>query len=154
MKFEQRLQRLWALVHLRPRVAARRQPFGDGLDGQLVGVQDVDLVPRERRRHLRAAARTYRPRAEDGLVRRVLVVVDEDALAALLLPPRGGDQLGAPALELAGGSDRRRSHLVGVPVRFESDVDMDAAIPGGLRVADDPELVEQAADLRSRSADL
>ena len=98
----------------------------------------VDLLPRQRRRHLRAGTGAHRPGAEDGLVRRVLVEVDEDAPAALLLPPCGGDQLGAAALELACGRDRRGAHLVGVPARLEPHVDVEAAVPRRLRVAGMP----------------
>ena len=114
----------------------------------------LDLVPGQRRRHLGAGAGAHRPGAEDGLVRRVLVVVDEDAGAALLLPPGRGDQLGAAALELAGGRDRRAPHVVGVPARLEPDVDVQPAVPGRLRVADDPELVEEPAHLGRRRAHL
>ena len=150
VELEQRLQRLRLLVHPFPRVALRRQPLGHARDRQLVGVKRVDLVPGQRRRHLGAGTGAHRPRAEDGLVRRVLVVVDEDAAAALLLPPGRGDQLGAAPLELARGGDRRRPHLVRVPARLEPDVDVQAAVPGRLRVADHPELVEQAAELAGR----
>ena len=55
------------------------------------------------------------PGREHGLVRRVLVVVDEHARAALLLPPGPGAELGPAALELAGEGDRGGAHLVGVP---------------------------------------
>ena len=48
----------------------------------------------------------HRPRAEHRLVRRVLVEVDEDPLAALLLPPRVGDDVGSAARELARDRDR------------------------------------------------
>src|SRR4029453_12254379 len=131
------------LVDPLPRVTQRRHPPWNARDRQLVRGERVDLVPRERSRNLGAGTRAYRPRAEDGLVRRVLVVVDEDAPAALLLPPRRGDQLGVAALELTRGGNRRGPHLVGVPARLEPDVDVEAGVPGRLRVADDPQLVEQ-----------
>ena len=95
------------------------EPPGHTRDRQLVRVQRLDLVPGQRRRHLRARPSAHRPRAEHRLVRRVLVVVDEDALPALLLPPRGGDQLGPAPFELARGRDRRGTHLVRVPARLE-----------------------------------
>ncbi len=109
---------------------------------------------RERCRNLGTGAGAHRPGAEDGLVRRVLVVVDEDALAALLLPPGGGEDVGAAALELARGGDRGRAHLVGVPARLEADVDVEAAVAGRLRIADDAELVEQGSGLGGRGADV
>src|SRR4029079_17171929 len=72
------------------------------------------------------------------------------ATAALLFPPRRRDQLGAPALELARDGDRGRPHLVRVPPRLQPDVDMEAPVPSGLRMADDPELVEQTGKLGRR----
>jgi hypothetical protein len=81
MEFEQRLQRLLLLVHRSPWVTVRRKPLGHAHDRQLVGVKRVDLVPSQGRRYLGAGTGTYRPGAEDGFVRRVLVVVDEDAAA-------------------------------------------------------------------------
>src|SRR2546423_573754 len=154
MKLEQRLQGLWPLVDPLPRVALRRQSFGHGLDRQLVRVQRVDRVPGQRRGYLAAGASTHRPRAEDGLVRRVLVVVDEDATAPLFLPPRRGDQLGTAPLELARGCDRGCPYLVGVPARLEPDVDMKATIPRRLRITGNPEPVEQAPELTRRSPHL
>src|SRR5919204_1318091 len=150
VQLEQRLERLRLLVHALPRVPVGAQPFGHRRDRQSVRVQRVDLVPGQRRRHLRTGTGADRPRAEDGLVRRVLVVVDEDAAAALLLPPRCGEQLGTAPLELARDCDGCRTHFVGVPARLEPDVNVEAAVPGRLWIADDPELVEQAAELRRR----
>src|SRR5919204_76408 len=107
----------------------------------------VDLVPCEGSRNLGPGTGADRPGAEDRLVRRVLVVVDEDAPAALLLPPRRRDQLWAPALELTGRGDGCRPHFVRVPTRLQADVDVEPAVARGLRVADDPKLVQQAAKL-------
>src|SRR5262245_29504661 len=114
----------------------------------------VDLVPRQGRRYLGAGTGSRRPRAEHRLVWCVLVVVDEDAAAALLLPPRSGDQVGTAPLELAGGGDCRGTNLVGVPPRLEADVDVEAPVPRGLRVTDDPELAEQASELVRRRPDV
>src|SRR3954453_62163 len=65
------------------------------------------LVPLDRRRHGRAGPRTDAVRRRDRAVAGVLVVVDEDALAALFLPPVGRDLAGKTALELAAERDRR-----------------------------------------------
>ena len=100
VQLEQRLERLRLATissHGSPRSATRA---GHGRDRQVVGVDRVELVPAERRRHLRAGPGTHRPRAEDRLVGRVLVVVEEDAAAALLLPPGRGDQVGPAPFEL------------------------------------------------------
>ena len=81
----------------------------------------------EGRRHLRARPGPHRPGAEDRLVRGVLVEVDEDPLAALLLPPRRGDQVGPAPLQLAGHRHRRRSAPGRTSQRgCEADVDVDA----------------------------
>jgi hypothetical protein len=140
------------MVHLCPRIALVGQTFGHGRDRQLVGVNRIDRVPGHRRRHLRTRACTHGPRAEDGLVRSVLVVVDEDASASFLLPPGRGEELRPAALELARDGDRRGPNLVRVPARLQPDVDMEAPVPGRLRVAGDPQLVEQAAKLGGRGA--
>ena len=76
-------------AHGSPSAWTRRGHDGDRL---VVGVDRFELVPAERGRHLRAGPGPHAPRAEDRLVRRVLVEVDEDALAALFLPPRVGDE--------------------------------------------------------------
>ena len=110
----------------RPRVAPAAHEVGHGPDGQLVGLDRLDLVPGERRRHLAARPGPGEPRAEDRLVRGVLVEVDEDAAAPLLLPPVRRDQVGVPPLELACQRDRRGAHLEAVPARLEADVDVEA----------------------------
>ena len=102
-------------------------------DGQRVWLDRIELVPAEGRRYLRARSRPHRPGAEDRLVWRILVVVDEDALAALLLPPGRGHQLRPPSLQLAGHRHGRAAHLVRRPARLEPDVDVDAAIASRLR---------------------
>ena len=103
-----------------PGVTAPAHQVGHGADGQVVGDHRLDLVPGERRRDLAARARPGEPGAEHGLVRRVLVEVHEDAAAALLLPPVGGDQVREAALQLAGERDRGGAHLHGVPVRLRA----------------------------------
>src|SRR5215831_785667 len=89
---EQRLQRLWLLIHPGPGIPDGRQPVRQRGDGELVGVDVVDLVPGQRRGHLGTGTGPDRPGAEDRLVRCVLVEVDEHPGAALLLPPGGGDE--------------------------------------------------------------
>ena len=98
-----------------PRVAVGGDAGRHGRDRLLVGLDRVELVPAERRRHLRARAGAHAPRAEHRLVRRVLVEVDEDALAALLLPPRVGDASGCRRAQLARERERR-----GRAPRYES----------------------------------
>ena len=123
-------------------------------DREVIGVHVVELVPTNRRRHLGARSRPHRPRAEHGLVRRVLVVVDEDAFPALLLPPRGGQEVGTALLELARHRNRGRPHLVRVPARLQPDVHVQPAVAGGLRISDDAQFVEQRAQLVPGLTDL
>ena len=98
---------------------------------------------RERRRHAGHRPGPHRPRPEHRLVRRVLVEVDEHARPALLLPPRGGHEVGAAALELAGQRHRGEADVVGVPSALQAHVDVHAAVAGGLREAGDPQLVQE-----------
>ena len=56
VQVEQRLQRLGRRVEALPRITEPGHPLGDGRERQLVGMDGVELVPRERRRHLGARA--------------------------------------------------------------------------------------------------
>src|SRR5690606_16617057 len=107
-----------------------------------------ELLPRQRCAHRCSGPCPQAPCARDRAVAVVLVEVDEDAFAALLLPPRDRDAVVA-ALELATEADRRVAHVLeGVP-RLDPHVDVDAAVAAGLGVAAHPELGEQLArDLR------
>src|SRR5690606_16373079 len=75
----------------------------------------------------------------------VLVVVDEDAPPALLLPPLGGHLAGQATLQLAPEGDRGAAQVDEVPARLDPHVDVDAAAAGGLRIAGVAELLEQLA---------
>ena len=68
----------------------------------------------KRRRHARVRRRAHRVRGSDGAVLRVLVVVDEHAVA-LLLPPLAGGELRRATLDLARQRQRRAAHLVEAP---------------------------------------
>ena len=133
-----------------PGIAARLDACRHGERGAGLGIDVVELVPVERRRHLGGRARSDRPRAEHRLVRRVLVEVDEDALPALFLPPRVGDRVGSTAGELARHRHRGAAHLDRCPPRFEARVHVDAAVAGGLGPPADAQLVEQTLQLAGR----
>src|SRR5262249_20660313 len=77
----------------------------------------------------------------------VLVVVDEDALAALLLPPLGRHLAREAPLELPPEGDRRVADVGERPARLDPDVDVDAPAPRGLREAEVAEIVEEHARL-------
>src|SRR5262249_12202932 len=69
----------------------------------------------------------------------------EDALAALLLPPRGRDELRCATLDLASERQRAPAHDRKLPVRLDAAVDVHAAVAARLRPAD-------VADLRQNLA--
>src|SRR5205085_11275914 len=99
-----RLELVLLVVDRRPGVAVL-EPIGHGEEVILAGVGHVlQLAPRHRRRDRRARDRAEGVRRGDGAVAVVLVVVHEDALAPLLLPPRRGDPAVA-LLELAPEAD-------------------------------------------------
>src|SRR5206468_538260 len=78
----------------------------------------------------------------------VLVVVDEDALAPLLLPPGRRDERRVAALDLAGERERGAADDAELPVRLDAAVDVDAAVAARLRPADVADLVEHLVDDR------
>ena len=104
------------------------------------------LVPGERRRHARVGQRAHRVRRAGGAVLRVLVVVEEHAVALLLPPLRGGERRRAP-LDLARERQRRAAHLGEGPARLDAHVDVHAARAARLRPAAQAELVEQRLHL-------
>ena len=116
--------------HRRDREVLRRRPR--------------ELVPRERRRHRRTGLRPDAVGRGDRAVARVLVVVDEDALAALLLPPLGGHLARQAALELAAEGDRGVADVGERPARLDPDVDVDAAAARGLGEAGVAELASSS----------
>src|SRR5262249_26838745 len=65
------------------------------------------------------------------------------ALAALLLPPRGRDELRRTSLDLAREREGAATHLAEAPVRLDAARDVDAAVARGLRPPDETQLVER-----------
>src|SRR5262249_38270678 len=109
---------------------------------EVLGLEIVELLPAERRRDGRVGTGADGVGRSDRPVARILVVVDEDALAALLLPPRGGDELRRAALDLARKRERAAPHLAETPLRLDAACDVDAAVARRLRPADEAELVK------------
>ena len=126
------------------RVADRAQAFGHGVDAQVAGLDVRHLVPLERARHARVRRRAHRVAGRDGAVARVLVVVDEHAVA-LLLPPLARRQVGRAPLDLARQRERGAPHLEVLPQRLDPHVDVDALRAGRLRVAAQPVVGEDVA---------
>ena len=121
------------------------QARGDGVEAQVAGLDVGDLVPVERAGDARVRRRAHRVAGGDRAVARVLVVVDEHAVA-LLLPPLARRQVGRPALDLARQRQRRAAHAERVPLGHDPHVDVDALGARGLRVAAQPVLGEHVAD--------
>ena len=139
-------------------IPACRSPIAANRAGIVASVKSagshvVDLVPRQRRRHARVGLRPHRVRAGDRAVLRVLVVVEEDAVA-LLLPPLARRQRRRAPLDLARERERRAAHLVERPAPLDAHVDVDAARAGRLRPADEPEVVQRRAHDAGDLADL
>ena len=128
-----------------------REPLAHRRDREVLGLDVRQLVPGDRRRHRRVRPRAHRVGRGDRPVAGVLVVVDEDLLAALLLPPRGRDDVGQPPLDLARERERAAPHHAEPPVRLDAAEDVDAAVPGRLRPAGVPDLVEHLADARGHA---
>ena len=59
----------------------------------------------------------------------------------LFLPPLARRQIGCALLDLARERERRAPHLAEGPAPLDAHVDVDAARPGGLRPAGEPEVV-------------
>ena len=105
---------------------------------EVLGLDVGELVPGHRRRDRRVRARAHRVRRGDRAVARVLVVVDEDLLAALLLPPGSRHELGSTPLDLPCEGERAAAHDRELPVRLDPHRDVDPAVARGLRPADVP----------------
>src|SRR5664280_120255 len=123
------------------RVPQAREPLGDGPHGERRRVHGGHLVPGQRRRDARVGPGPDGVRAGDGAVLRVLVVVDEDAVA-LLLPPAARGELRNPALDVASECQRGATDLGEGPATLDPDVDVDAAATRRLGPADEVDVHE------------
>ena len=99
-EIEQRVERADVLVDAGAGVADGRSRSGTVRTVNRAGFDVGHLVPGERRRDAGVGHRPHAVGAGDGAVARVLVVVEEDAVA-LLLPPRGGRDVRHAPLDLA-----------------------------------------------------
>ena len=111
------------------------------------GATSGELVPRHGRRDRRAGLGPHAVGGGDRAVAGVLVVVDEDPLAALLLPPFRRHLAGQAPLELAAEGDGGVAHVGERPARLDPDVDVDPAAAGGLGKPDVAQVAEQHARL-------
>ena len=144
---QQRLQRVGGIVDRGVAIAHLGEARGHRRDREVLGRDLGELVPRDRRGDRRARLRPHAVGRGDGAIARVLVVVDEDALAALLLPPLRRHLARQPPLELAPEGDRGVADVRERPARLDPDVDVDASASRGLREAGVAELVQEHARL-------
>ena len=89
-------------------VAALGEAGGHRREREVLGLDLGQLLPRDGCRHGRVDPTAHRVGRGDRPVARVLVVVDEDPLAPLLLPPRRRDELGVAPLDFARERQRAR----------------------------------------------
>src|SRR6516165_268787 len=87
--FEQGVQGVGGVVYALVQVTEFGEAGGHGGDGELARVDVVDLVPGDRGGHGRLRHAAHRVGAGDGVVARVLVVVDEEHRGVAVLAPPG-----------------------------------------------------------------
>src|SRR5688572_3393816 len=116
------------IAHLSEPARHRRQR-------EVLGIALRDLAPIERRRYPRVRLRPHRVRGGNSAIFRVLVVVEEDAVA-LLLPPLARCERRRTPLDLARERQRRAADLGERPAALDADVDVHPARAGRLGPAD------------------
>ncbi len=138
-----RLQRVGDLVDRGVAVAHLGEAGGHGLDREILRHRVRELLPGQRRGDRRAGLRPDAVGRGDRAIACVLVVVDEDALAALLLPPLGGHLARQAPLELAPEGDRGVTDVREGPARLDPNVDVYAPASRRLGESDVAELVQE-----------
>src|SRR3954447_18983259 len=104
-----------------------------GRDREVLRRDFSELVPRDRCRNRRPRLRPDAVGRGNRAVPGVLVVVDEDALAALLLPPVGRDLSWQTPLELTPEGDRGVANVRERPAAFDPDIYVDTSASRRLR---------------------
>src|SRR4051812_38195795 len=133
---EQRPQVADGIVHRGLHVAEPGEALAHRRDREVLRLDIRELVPGDRRRDRRVRSRPHGVGRGDRPVARVLVVVDEHLLAALLLPPGGRDGVRQPALDLARERERAAAHDAEAPVGLDPAEHVDPAVARRLRPAD------------------
>src|SRR4051812_44624788 len=99
------------VVDRRMDVAELGEPLAHRPDVEVGDLHPRDLLPGDRRGDRRLRPGPDAVSTGDRLVARHPVEVEEDPLAALLLPPLGRRDVRAPAFDLARDGDRRMPHV-------------------------------------------
>ena len=144
---QQRLQRMRDVVDRRVPVAHVRESGRHRRNGEVLRRDAAELVPCDRRRYRRPGLGPHAVGRRDRPIAGVLVVVDEDPLAALLLPPLGRHAIRQAPFELAAERDRGVTDVGEGPARLDPHVDVDAAAARSLGKPDVAEVVQQASRL-------
>ena len=114
--------------------------------GRSAGAQrELDVPPRDGRRHRGPLPSPERPGAHRRLVRVVLAPVHEDLPAPERLLHRGDDEVGPLRLEVLGHRPGEALRLGVAHGRVEGEVDLEPLRPGDLGECGDLEPVEDAA---------
>src|SRR5919107_2729339 len=142
------LEPVRAVVQTGVRVAVLREEPRYGAHVEVFRRDVRQRLPGDRHRHRRPGPSPHRPRRGDRPVPGGLVVVEEHALAALLLPPRHGRAIRNPFGDPPADRDHRVADVDERPLRPDPHGHMDAASPGGLGPADEAGLVEHLAQYR------
>src|SRR6185295_9391536 len=106
-------------------VAEPRETLLHRDEREVLGLDVGELVPRDRRGDGRVGARPNRVRGRNRAVARVLVVVDEDLLAPLLLPPGRRHEVRCPLLDLPRECEGATAHDRELPARLDPHRDVD-----------------------------
>src|SRR5919205_984136 len=119
------------------------KPRRHGCDREVLGRDVGELVPGDRCRDRRTRPGPDAVGRGNRAIAGVLVVVDEDALAALLLPPAGRDLAWHAPFELTPECDRRTTHFRERPAARDPNVDVDTSASRGLRETRVAKLVQK-----------
>src|SRR5262245_58089667 len=114
------------LIDVGVSIAHRRKPRWHRRQREVAWLAGVDLVPGQRRRDARVRLGPYRVGGRDGAILRVLVVVEEHAVA-LFFPPLARGEVGGTAFDLAREGKRGAAYLGERPAPLDANVNVNAS---------------------------
>ena len=152
-QLEQAVQPADGLIDAFRRIAIAGESIRDRPDRPGGGVHLGDLVPPQRQGGPGIRSRADRVRGGHRPVLRVLVVVEEHAVA-LLLPPLARRKVGDALFHVAGEGQGSPADLRERPAGLDPHVDVDAPAAGRLRPADEPGIGQRLADREGHPPDI